>query len=450
MFQKILIANRGEIAVRVIRACHEMGIKAVVAYSEADHDSLAVKLADEAICIGPGPSTKSYLNIPNIIEAALLSNCEAIHPGYGFLSENAGFAEICETCNIKFIGPPPSAVYRMGDKVQARQAAVENGLPVLPGTPILRSLGEAEAYIDEIGFPLILKAAAGGGGRGIRPVQTHDEFPHMFTMAQSEVREAFHDDGIYIERFLPRARHIEIQLLCDSYGNGIYLFERNCSLQRRRQKVLEEAPSIALDPALRDEIGRKAISTALSIGYQNAGTVEFLIDDQGRYYFMEMNTRLQVEHPITELITGIDLVRQQLLIASGEPLSIRQEDVTLNGHALELRICAEDADHDFRPITGDIEDYLPPGGFGVRVDSHLYRGYSIPPHYDSLLSKLCVWAPTRDEAIERALRALDEYRIDGVTTTIPFFHRLLRYEPYLQGDTYTNFLADHATGLKIG
>jgi acetyl-CoA carboxylase, biotin carboxylase subunit len=450
MFQKILIANRGEIAVRIVRACRELGVKAVVAYSEADRDSLAVKLTDEAICIGPGPSTKSYLNIPNIIEAALLSNCEAIHPGYGFLSENAGFAEICETCHLKFIGPPPQVVARMGDKVEARRAAVESGLPVLPGTPILRTVGEAENYIDTIGFPLILKAAAGGGGRGIRPVQSRNEFTHMFTMAQSEVREAFHDDGIYIERFLPRARHIEIQVLCDEHGNGIYLGERNCSLQRRRQKVLEEAPSVALDPGLRDEIGTKAVKTALAIGYQSAGTMEFLLDDQGRYYFMEMNTRLQVEHPITELITGIDLVREQLRIASGDPLEVRQEDVHINGHALELRICAEDTDHDFRPSTGEVEQYLPPGGPGIRVDSHLFQGYSVPPHYDSLLSKLCIWAPTRDEAIARAIRAIDEYEIGGLTTTIPFFRRLLSYAPYVEGDTYTNFLADHAAELKIG
>ena len=450
MFKKILIANRGEIAVRIIRACHEMGIKAVVAYSEVDRDSLAVRFADEAICIGPGASTKSYLNIPNIISAALLSDCEAIHPGYGFLSENAGFAEICESCNIKFIGPPAKVVSRMGDKVEARRAAIASHLPVLPGTPILRTVGEAEEFIDDIGFPLILKAVAGGGGRGIRPVQSRSEFTHMFTMAQSEVREAFQDDGIYIERFLPRARHIEIQVLCDAHGNGVHLGERNCSLQRRRQKVLEEAPSIILDPALRDEIGRKAVETALAIGYQSAGTMEFLLDDEGRYYFMEMNTRLQVEHPITELVTGVDLVREQLRIAAGEPLSITQSDVHITGHAIEMRICAENADMDFRPVTGDVESYLPPGGPGVRVDSHLFSGYSIPPHYDSLLSKLCVWGATREEAIARSLRALSEYEIGGVTTTVPFFERLLRYPPYIAGDVYTNFLADHAVPLKIG
>ncbi len=450
MFQKVLIANRGEIAVRIVRACHELGVRAVVAYSEADRDSLAVREADESVCIGPPPSTKSYLNIPNLISAALLTDCEAIHPGYGFLSENAGFSEICEACNIKFIGPPPSVVAHMGDKVLARRAAIEAGLPVLPGTPVLRTVNEAEEYMDEIGFPLILKAVAGGGGRGIRPVQSRAEFTHLFTTAQSEVREAFHDDGIYLERYLPRARHIEIQVLCDAHGNGVHLWERNCSLQRRRQKVLEEAPSIALDPGLRAEICDKAIRAAVGIGYQSAGTMEFLLDDKGRYYFMEMNTRLQVEHPITELITGIDLVREQLLIAAGEPLRFRQSDIALFGHAIEMRICAEDADQNFRPVTGDVEEYLTPGGPGVRVDSHLFRGYSVPPHYDSLLSKLCVWAPTRDEAIARALRALDEYRIDGLTTTIPFFKRLLRYEPYLAGDTYTNFLADHAGPLKIG
>ncbi len=450
MFKKILIANRGEIALRVIRACHELGIRAVVAHSEADRDSLPVRMADESVCIGPGQSSKSYLNIPNLISAALLSGCEAIHPGYGFLSENAGFAEICAECNLTFIGPPAAAINRMGDKVEARAAARETGLPVLPGTPILRTVGEAEPYMEVIGFPMILKAVAGGGGRGIRPVQTRSEFTHLFMTAQSEVREAFQDDGIYLERYLGRARHIEIQVLCDSHGHGIHLGERNCSLQRRRQKVLEEAPSNALDRGLRDEIGHLAVKTALAIGYQGVGTMEFLLDDQGRYYFMEMNTRLQVEHPITELVTGVDLVRQQILVASGEHLEIQQGDVHIAGHALEMRICAEDADHDFRPVTGDVVEYLPPGGPGVRVDSHLFRGYSVPPHYDSLLSKLCVWAPTRELAIERAHRALDEYVIEGLTTTIPFFKRLLHYGPYRDGDLYTNFLADHAAQLGIG
>ncbi len=450
MFQKVLIANRGEIALRVIRACHEMGIQAVVAYSEADRDSLPVQVADETVCIGPGASAKSYLNIPNIISAALLTGCDAIHPGYGFLAENAGFAEICETCNITFIGPPSGAITRMGDKVEARKVAMETGLPVLPGTPILRTVNEAEHYFEMIGFPMILKAVAGGGGRGIRPVTARSEFTHLFTMAQSEVREAFQDDGIYLERYLPRARHIEIQILCDTHGNGIHLGERNCSLQRRRQKVLEEAPSTVLTPQLRAEIGERAVRTALAIGYHGVGTMEFLLDDEGRYYFMEMNTRLQVEHPITEMITGVDLVRQQLLVAAGARLAMKQSDIMLSGYALELRICSEDASMDFRPITGDIERYLPPGGPGVRVDSHLYSGYSVPPHYDSLLSKLCVWAPTREEAIERARRALGEYVIEGVTTTKPFFERLLRYAPYLSGDTYTNFLADHAAALGIG
>lgn len=450
MFKKILIANRGEIALRVIRACHELGVRAVVAYSEADRDSLPVRMADESVCIGPGPSTKSYLNIPNLISAALLSNCEAIHPGYGFLSENAGFAEICAQVKLKFIGPSAAAINRMGDKVAARRAALENGLPILPGTPILRTVGDAEPFLDKIGFPLILKAVAGGGGRGIRPVESRSEFTHLFTMAQSEVREAFHDDGIYLERYLGRARHIEIQVLCDSYGHGIHLGERNCSLQRRRQKVLEEAPSNSLDSNLRDEIGALAVKTAVAIGYEGAGTMEFLLDDQGRYYFMEMNTRLQVEHPITELVTDVDLVRQQLFIASGEHLELQQGDIRIRGHALEMRICAEDADHDFRPVTGDVVEYLPPGGPGVRVDSHLFRGYSVPPHYDSLLSKLCIWAPTREEAIARAQRTLDEYVIEGLTTTIPFFKRLLAFGPYREGDLYTNFLADHAAELAIG
>jgi acetyl-CoA carboxylase, biotin carboxylase subunit len=449
MLSKILIANRGEIALRVIRACRELGVRTVIAYSEADSDSLPVRMADEHICIGPGPSSKSYLNIPNIISAALLTGCEGIHPGYGFLSENPTFAEICEDTGLIFIGPPPDVMVQMGDKVQARQAMQRAGLPVLPGTDVLRSVGEGEEAAERIGFPLMLKAAAGGGGRGIRLVNRPEEFAHVFTTAQAEVREAFHDDGLYLEKYVERARHIEVQVLCDNHKNGVHLGERNCSVQRRHQKLLEEAPSPGIPAALRKEMGARSIKAALEIGYRGVGTIEFLVDASGRYYFMEMNTRLQVEHPVTEWITGIDLVQEQLRVASGERLTIRQEDISINGHAIEFRITAEDSRRDFRPQTGVIEDYLPPGGPGVRVDSHLYVGYTVPPHYDSLLAKLIVWAPTRDAAIERGQRALAEFVLEGLPTTIPFHQLLLANERFLRGDTYTNFLMEHAAEFAI-
>ncbi len=449
MFHKILIANRGEIALRVIRACREMGIRSVIAHSEADRDSLPVQMADEHICIGPGASGKSYLNIPNIISAALISNTEAVHPGYGFLSENPSFAQICKDVNLTFIGPSADVMTIMGDKVSARQAMVEAGLPTLPGTPVLRTLAEAQEAAQRIGFPLMLKAVAGGGGRGIRLVNSFEEFDRVFTVAQNEVREAFRDDGIYLERYLAHARHIEVQILVDHYGNGVHLGERNCSLQRRNQKVMEEAPSPLLPRELCREIGRNAVRAVCQVGYRNAGTLEFLVDEQNRYYFMEMNTRLQVEHPVTELVTSLDLVKEQIHIAAGEPLRFTQDDVKLYGHAIECRINAEDADKNFRPQTGMIEKYLPPGGPGVRVDSHLYTGYEVPPHYDSLLSKLIVWAETRDEAIARMQRALDEYIIEGVTTTIPFHQRLLKHEEVRRGDTYTRFIQEEAATLGI-
>jgi acetyl-CoA carboxylase biotin carboxylase subunit len=447
MFSKILIANRGEIALRVIRACREMGVETVIAYSEADRDSLPVKVADKRICIGPPQSSKSYLHIPNLISAAMLTGCEAIHPGYGFLSENPSFAEMCADCGIVFIGPPPAAMVQMGDKVQARIAMARAGLPMLPGTDVLRSLGEGEEAAARIGFPLMLKAAAGGGGRGIRLVRRAEEFAHVFTTAQSEVREAFHDDGLYVEKYLGRAKHVEMQILCDNYGNGVYLGERNCSVQRRHQKLLEESPSPGLPESVRREMGQRAIEAVLAIGYQGVGTLEFLVDEDNHYYFMEMNTRLQVEHPVTEMVTGIDLVQAQLRVAAGERLSIRQEDVQPRGHAIEFRVTAEDPRMDFRPQTGTIEDYYPSGGPNVRVDSHLYRGYDVPPHYDSLLAKLIVWAPTREEAIARGKRALNEFVIEGVPTTIPFHLQLLEDDTFLRGDTYTNYLTEHGAKL---
>jgi len=449
MFSKILIANRGEVALRIIRACREMGVRSVIAHSEADRDSLPVRMADERICIGPGASGKSYLNVPNIISAALISSAEAIHPGYGFLAENTSFAEICRDVNITFIGPTAEVMSVMSDKVSAREAMSEAGLPTLSGTPILRTFAEAQEAVKDIGYPLMLKAAAGGGGRGIRLIKRPDEFERIFTLAQNEVREAFRDDGLYLERYLEHARHVEIQVLVDNYGNAVHLGERNCSCQRRNQKVLEESPSPLLPREVRDEMGTMSIRAVQELGYRNAGTLEFLLDQQNCYYFMEMNTLLQVEHPVTELVTSLDLVKEQIRIAADMPLLLEQRDIKFHGHAIECRITAEDADADFRPQTGVIEQYLPPGGPGVRVDSHLFAGYEVPPHYDSLLAKLIVWDETRDAAIARMQRALDEFIIEGVKTTIPFHQRLLRHPGFISGDTYTRFLQEEAVALGI-
>jgi acetyl-CoA carboxylase, biotin carboxylase subunit len=449
MFRKILIANRGEIALRVIRACREMGIRCVIAHSEADRDSLPVRMADEHICIGPGASGKSYLNIPNIISAAMITGADAVHPGYGFLAENTSFAEICADARLTFIGPSAPVMALMGDKVAARETMKELGLPMLPGTSVIRTLADGIEAAREIGFPLMLKAAAGGGGRGIRLIKRQDEFERVFTIAQNEVREAFRDDGLYVERYLERARHIEIQVLVDNFGHGVYLGERNCSCQRRNQKVLEESPSPHLSPKLRHEMSENSLRAVEKIGYRNAGTLEFLLDKQNRYYFMEMNTRLQVEHPVTEMVTSTDLVKEQIRIAAGLPLQLEQDTLQFRGHAIECRITAEDADNDFRPQTGVVEQYLPPGGPGVRVDSHLYAGYNIPPHYDSLLAKLIVWADTREAAIARMQRALAEFVIEGVTTTIPFHQRLLKHEGFIRGDIYTRFLQEEAVALGI-
>jgi acetyl-CoA carboxylase biotin carboxylase subunit len=449
MFQKILIANRGEIALRIIRACQEMDIRSVLVHSQADEDSLPVRLADEHICIGPGPSSKSYLNITNILSAAVITGADAIHPGYGFLSENTSFSEVCSDMNIAFIGPPAAAMAIMGEKVSARKAMSEAGLPMLPGTPVLRTLEEGIKAAKEIEFPLMIKAVAGGGGRGIRLVTEPDEFEHTFLLAQNEAREAFSDDGIYLERYLGRARHVEIQVLLDHHGHGIHLGERNCSCQRRNQKVLEEAPSPHLSAELRQEMGTKAVQAALAVGYRNAGTMEFLVDEHDRYYFMEMNTRLQVEHPITEYITSLDLVKEQIRVAAGLPLSIHQEDIQIRGHAIECRITAEDSTADFRPQVGVVTDYIPPGGPGVRVDSHLFAGYEIPPYYDSLLAKLVVWGETRADAIARANRALAEFRLEGVPTTIPFLQCLLKHPGFVEGKTYTRFIQEEARALGI-
>lgn len=447
MFRKILIANRGEIALRVLRACDELGIKTVVVYSEADRDSLPVKLADEAYCIGPAPSPQSYLNIPNIISAAVVSGAEAVHPGYGFLAENAKFAQICEDHGLKFIGPSAPVIEGMGDKINAKDLMKQNGVPTVPGTdgPI-SDLAEAERIAEEMGYPVIIKAAAGGGGRGMRLVQHPGQFGEQAEMAQQEALAAFGNGSVYLEKYLEEPRHIEFQVVVDQMGNAIHLGERDCSVQRRHQKLLEEAPSPSLTPELRERMGRDAIKAIKALAYEGVGTVEFLVDKHGQHYFMEINTRIQVEHPVTELISRVDLVQEQIRIAAGKPLSIKQEDVKLLGHAIECRINAEDPDKGFRPHPGTIEGYVPPGGPGVRVDSHVYPGYSIPPHYDSMVAKLIVWAEDRPRAIARMQRALGEYAITGVKTTIPLHQKILDNAFFRKGEVYTNFLPRRILG----
>lgn len=441
MFKKILVANRGEIAVRIIRACRELGIRTVAVYSEADRNSLHVKLADEAICIGPPPATRSYLNIPSIIAAAQVTGVEAIHPGYGFLAENAYFAEMCSTSGLIFIGPPARAIQLMGDKAQARATMKAAGVPVVPGSEgVVTKVEEALALAEDIGYPVIVKAAAGGGGRGMRVAQNPAELRQAVQVAQQEAEAAFGNGHIYLEKYIEEPRHIEFQILGDTHGHLIHLGERDCSIQRRHQKVLEEAPSTALTPELRQEMGAVAVKAAAAVGYYGAGTVEFLLDKHGRYYFIEMNTRIQVEHPVTEAVTGIDLVKAQILIAAGEKLPYRQEDIEIRGHALECRINAEDPAQNFRPSPGRVEKYHAPGGFGIRVDSALYPGYEIPPYYDSLLAKVIAWAPTREEAIARMRSALQEMVIEGIPTTIPFHLKILDNAFFRRGEVYTNFI----------
>ena len=440
-FSKILIANRGEIALRILRTCEEMGISTVAVHSTIDRHALHVQLADEAVCIGEPPSSKSYLNIPNIIAAALTRNATAIHPGYGFLAENARFAEICADHQISFIGPTPDSIRAMGDKSTAKETMQRAGVPTVPGSDgLLMSDREAEAIAQKIGYPIMIKATAGGGGRGMRFVQDETELTKLFLAAQGEAEAAFGNPGVYLEKFVSRPRHIEFQILADSYGNVIHLGERDCSIQRRHQKLLEEAPSPSLTPELRQKMGNAAVMAAKSINYVGAGTVEFLLDSSGAFYFMEMNTRIQVEHPVTEMITGLDLISEQIRIAQGEKLQLTQEQVVLKGHAIECRINAEDPDRNFRPQPGIISGYLPPGGPGVRMDSHVYTDYEIPPYYDSLIGKLIVWGPNRDAAIKRMKRALRECAITGVPTTINFHQRILETPAFLEGEVYTNFV----------
>ena len=443
-FSKILIANRGEIALRILRTCEEMGIATVAVHSTVDRNALHVQLADESVCIGPPSSGKSYLNVPNIIAAALTHNASAIHPGYGFLAENSRFAEICADHKITFIGPTPEAIVAMGDKATAKATMKKAGVPTIPGSDgLLASDVEAISVARDIGYPIMLKATAGGGGRGMRLVRDAGELSGLFQAARGESEAAFGNGGIYLEKFVENPRHIEFQILADSHGNAVHLGERDCSIQRRHQKLLEEAPSPALSQKLRDRMGRAAVQAAKSIGYMGAGTVEFLVDGEGNFYFMEMNTRIQVEHPVTEAISGIDLIAEQIRIAQGEKLAFNQKQVQLKGHAIECRINAEDPDRDFRPQPGRISAYLPPGGPGVRIDSHVYPDYEIPPYYDSLIGKLIVWGPDRNTAILRMKRALRECAITGVKTTIDFHQRILENPAFLAGEVYTNFIAQH-------
>ena len=441
MFKKVLIANRGEIALRILRAARELGVRTVVAHSKADADSLPVLLADEAICIGPPSPQQSYLNIPNILSAAIISGADAIHPGYGFLAENAQFAEMTAEHGITFIGPTPENMRMLGDKATARRIAREAGVPVVPGTDALESVEEALAAASEIGYPVILKASAGGGGRGMRVVHNPEDLENAVLQAQEEARAAFGNPEIYLEKYVEEPKHVEVQVLGDG-ERVVHLWERDCSIQRRHQKLLEEAPSILPDE-VRQGLVSAAVKLAEHIGYVSAGTLEFLVDREGNYYFIEMNTRIQVEHPVTEMITGVDLVAEQFRIAAGEGLRLRQEEIEARGHAIEVRVNAEDPDRNFRPSIGKVETVLWPGGTGVRVDSHVYTGYAIPSHYDSLIAKVIVWAEDREAAIQRMKRALAETVVDGpgLKTTIPFHKKVLDNAFFRRGAIYTNFIA---------
>lgn len=442
MFDKVLVANRGEIALRVIRACQELEIPSVAVYSDADETALHVRHADEAVRIGPPPATKSYLNIEAIIRAAKETGAAAVHPGYGFLAENAAFAAACEEAGLTFIGPSPEAIEKIGDKSAARRLAQEAEVPVVPGSEQTSSADEAVETAGEIGYPVMVKAAAGGGGRGIRVAKNEEELRKAVQVAKQEAEKAFGDGSLYLEKLLVGPRHVEVQVIADYHGNAIHLYERECSMQRRRQKVLEEAPSPGISPETRDRMTDAAVQLTKEAGYTNAGTVEFLVDEDENFYFIEMNTRIQVEHPVTETLTGVDLVKEQIRVAAGEPLSLKQEDVPFEGWAIEFRINAEDPDNDFMPSPGEISFLEVPGGPGVRVDSAIYQGYQIPPFYDSLVGKLIVWALTREEAINRGRRALREYRLEGIKTTIPLHLRLLEDDAFRSGEYHTGYLEE--------
>lgn len=445
MIKKILIANRGEIAVRIIRACKEMDIETVAVYSEADQEALHVQLADEAYCIGPNASKDSYLNTLNVVGIAKLTGCDAIHPGYGFLAENADFAELCRVCNIIFIGPSPDAISKMGTKDVARETMKEAGVPIVPGSRgIIEKIEDGVDLANEMGYPVIIKATAGGGGKGIRVARTEDELIKGIKITRQEAETAFGDPGVYLEKYIEDFRHVEIQVLADQFGNVIHLGERDCSIQRRLQKLLEETPSPAIDPETREQMGQAAVQAAKAVEYTGAGTIEFIYDrGSQQFYFMEMNTRIQVEHPVTEMVTGIDLIKEQIRVAAGEKLYVKQEDVEFRGWSIECRINAENPEKNFMPSAGRIEMYLPPGGPGVRVDSGVYPGYTIPPYYDSMVAKVISYGKTREEAIAKMKRALGEFVIEGIQTTIPFHLNLLENETFVKGDFNTKFLEIH-------
>jgi len=445
MIKKLLIANRGEIAVRIIQACKELNIETVAVYSDVDEESLHVQLADEAYCIGPAASKDSYLNITQIMSVATLTGVDAIHPGYGFLAENADFAEICQACNITFVGPSPAAIQQMGIKDVARQTMKQAGVPVVPGSNgVIADETDALKLAEKIGYPMMIKATAGGGGRGIRRARNEEELIQGIKITQEEAEVAFGDPNVYLEELIEDFRHVEIQILADQYGNVIHLGERDCSIQRRLQKLVEETPSPAIDESIREKMGQAAVNAAKAVNYVGAGTVEFIFDRQTKqFYFMEMNTRIQVEHPVTEMVTGVDLVKEQIKIANGERLSYKQEDITFNGWAIECRINAENPEKNFLPSPGQVEMYLPPGGMGVRIDSAVYPGYTISPYYDSMVAKVIVHGADREEAIARMKRALDQFLIDGVHTTIPFHQQLMDHNVFNSGDYNTKFLELH-------
>ncbi|MHB9037843.1 MAG: acetyl-CoA carboxylase biotin carboxylase subunit [Armatimonadota bacterium] len=447
MFKKILVANRGEIAIRIIRACKEMKIATVAIYSEADKNSLHVRMADEAICVGPPANKESYLNMPNIISAATITGAEAIHPGYAYFSEQASFAEACEACNLKFIGPKASAIELMGDKARAKETAAKAGVPVIPGSKgTVQSEQDAFKTASKMGYPIRLKATAGGGGRGIRVVHSEDQLASQLRVATAEAESAFGNGELYIEKEIEEPRHVEIQLIGDEHGHYVHLGERECSIQRRNQKLIEEAPSVAVTPAIRNKMGEAAIKLAKAVGYSNAGTVEFLLDKSGDFYFMEMNTRVQVEHPVTEFVTGMDIVKEQIRIAAGEKLDVTQKDIRIHGHAIECRIIAEDPSNNFSPSVGTIRHLAVPGGIGVRVDTHIYGGYEIPPYYDAMLAKLIVWGNDREEAIARMLRCLSEYEIEGVKTNISYQMEILSNAYFRKGELSTSFIPRRMNG----
>jgi acetyl-CoA carboxylase biotin carboxylase subunit len=449
MFSRILIANRGEIALRIVRACRKLGVTSIVAYSQADADSRPVALADEAICIGPPESRRSYLSAPALLSAALVSGCEAIHPGYGFLSEDDTFAEMTRAHGLVFIGPPAEVLERFASKAGTRTLMARHGLPTIPGSGMLRDDTHALSEAEKIGYPVLIKPSAGGGGKGMRMVRSPRELQQAMTVCRSEALAAFGDDSLYLEKWLEENRHVEVQVMVDRFGHGVHLGERDCSVQRRHQKIVEEAPSPALDDGRREALAEGALRAVVEAGYENVGTLEFLLDRDGNYYFIEINCRIQVEHPVTEMLSGIDMVAEQIRIAAGEPLGYSQHDVSLRGHAIELRINAEDTEHDFRPQAGTIDAYLPPGGPGVRMDSHLYPGYEVPPYYDSLLGKLVAWGEDRPAAIARARAALDELVLEGIVTNVPLHRALLAHPTFLNGEFTTNLLDRVGSGAFL-